>query len=547
MNHVIRHRSERLPSSQLLIPTLPAAAGFFRPGYHCLFGGCPIDPIAAEGHFGIIGGPGTGKGRLMHTLMASVIPFFNRGFAGRAMIFDAKQDTVPLLRMLGVAPTRIILSDPFVLGSSRWDVARDVQSHADAQQFSKLLVPQNGGENNKFFYDAPRLLLRGVMEVLMARSGGRWTLGDLIRIMLDTSHMSHVLKLDPRYRTLVKICRKVTSRAFQSIYFTMACELEPLLIASNLWEHATGVFSIRDWLESDSILVLGHSSESPEAQQILNRLIVNRAAQFLLRGPDQREDITWMFFDELSETHQLDSLPGLMLRGRSKGVRIVWAFQSIPGLRINYKPDIALAIAGLARNQSYLNLSCPETADWVSRRIGEFESMTRKMSMGYSSSYSSGPGGPTGGSGFNQGYSWDFERVTAVMPSQLMHELPIMEGGCVHGYHAIPSARCVFYAAHPYASFEYPQTRAYALRPHEQQMGPPLNADDWQRLGITPPREDRQLSGSNSEDEVPRVTKQHRLARPIDLIGSFPELIAEDAQLFDDWQRDYRDDYHEEP
>lgn len=530
MNALIRQVRHNL---SLLIPALPQAAGFFQPGYHCLFGGCPIDPIAAEGHFGLIGGSGTGKGRLMNSLIASVIPFLNRGFASRAMIFDAKADTLPLLQMLGVPASRIIVTDPFVQSSSRWDVARDVQSIAEAQQFSKLLIPESGGDTNRFFYDAPRLLLKGVVEVLIARSNGRWTLEDVIRIMLDTSSMSHVLKQDPQYRTLVRICRKVSSRTFQSIYFTMACQLEPLLLACNLWKHAPGTFSVRDWLKSDSILVLGHSSESPEAQQTINRLIVNRAAQYMLRQPDQRDDLTWMFFDELSETSGLDSLPALLQRGRSKGVRVALAFQSLPGLRINYESDLALAIAGLCRNQSFLNLSCPETADWVSGRIGDFESLTRKMNMGFSSSYSSGAGGPTGSSGFNQGYSWDFERVTAVYPSQLMHELPIMEDGCVHAYHAIPAAKCVFYSALPYRNFDYPQTDGYELRPNHQQTGTMLQEEDWRRLGLPVP-EEREESRRSS----PKVKRPQDGARLVDLVKEFPEPIRADVDMFGDWLRE---------
>ena len=458
-----------------LLPGFWRYGSIFRPGYHCVFAGLPLGPRSQEGHFCTIAGPGGGKTLELQALMASVIPFKRPGHMRRFLFHDKKRDTLPFLAYLGYPVERVKLTDPFLDAGSRWDIAADISTPADAHSLSHLIIEEVQGDN-AFFYDAARALVEGVTDTLQRRCSGRWEFRDLVQILLWPKLIRHVLSHEPRHDRLIeKYFKNIPKRVAFSVYETLDAKISPYELVAELWSHAMSTFSIREWLRSESVLILGNPAKHQSAVQTANKLIFTRLAQEILDGPDRNDDESWFALDELNETAQLTLLPTLMFLGRSKGARVAVAFQSMPALKINYKPDVALAIAGLCQNISFLRLTCPETAEWASRRIGEYESLTRKWHYEWT---------PAGQS---NGYGFDYERVTAVYPSEFMNIPVPNDARMVKGCHFIPAAGSVFWNDLQY-EFVPRRTCAYTERDAALQRPRPLDESDWRRLGLSLPK-----------------------------------------------------------
>jgi hypothetical protein len=141
------------------------------------------------------------------------------------------------------------------------------------------------------------------------------------------------------------------------------------------WESAEERVSLEDWVRNEFVLVLGNSETSRHAIDAINRCIFKRACDLLLNQSESQTRRSWIFLDELSEAGKLDGLVSVAKKGRSKGVCICLAFQSIAGLRDRrlYGRQLTAEILGQIGHRCIGRLECPETAEWASQLIGDQE------------------------------------------------------------------------------------------------------------------------------------------------------------------------------
>ena len=114
----------------------------------------------AYGHFAILGATGSGKTLLQRLLMHSVLPRIGKGLDQRALIYDAKQDILPLRGGLGLRYP-IATFHPLDARCVAWDMAADINSPAAALQAATLLVPKAQPDAKPFFSNAARHLGSG--------------------------------------------------------------------------------------------------------------------------------------------------------------------------------------------------------------------------------------------------------------------------------------------------------------------------------------------------------------------------------------------------
>lgn len=335
------------------------------------FGDENLDQREATGGFLLVGAPGSGKSTLLLLLLRSVLHWIGVRRNVRALIYDAKQNILPLLHR--IAPhARTVTMNPWDARGAAWHISRDVREPRIAVEIAFTLIPSTH-ESQPFFADAARHLLYGVMLSFML-SGVDWTLADVLRTLSSPRLLRRVLRRHPETKTIL-LRYFYDRRLVANIMSTIATKLLPLEPVAAAWEAASERISIEEWAESDMILVLGNSDSSRTAIDAINRCISKRACDITLNQSDSFERQSWFIWDELAEAGKQDGLISLGKKGRSKGACIGIAFQSVAGLRDPklYGTHQTDELLGLFANRFIGRLECPVTAEWASSLFGDQE------------------------------------------------------------------------------------------------------------------------------------------------------------------------------
>jgi type IV secretory pathway TraG/TraD family ATPase VirD4 len=353
------------------------------------FGSILIPAEEAVQHFAIIGSTGSGKTTLMRLLLQDVVPDVERGSDTRVLLYDAKQDALPMLA--GIAPdVRVETLNPFDDRGVAWDIARDVVEPRVALEIAFTLIPVEQ-EQQPYFTNGARHLLYYVMLSFIRRQLP-WSLADVLRAVSTPSLLTRVLRAHPFTRTLVS--RYFGDRRTASnLISTIATKMLPFEAAVACWDAAPKRISLHEWTQQEYVLVLGNSEIGRSAIDALNRCIFKRASDLTLDQSESTSRRSWFFLDELSEAGKLNGLVSLAKKGRSKGACVCLAFQSIAGLRHPqlYGPELTAEILGQVGHRCFGRLECPETAEWASQLFGdqEIRQVTVSQSQGPSGSSTS--------------------------------------------------------------------------------------------------------------------------------------------------------------
>ena len=314
----------------------------------------------------------------------------------RALVYDAKLEVLPQLAGMGLSAPVIVLN-PFDKRSVAWDMAVDITEPATAKQIASIFIPEEKQASQRFFSDSARHLMEGVMVAFMLTRPLKWTLRDVLVTLKSASRLTAVLNSTPDTKFLVETYLS-NDRESKSVIATLATKLGPLEVVAALWEAAETKISLRDWLGSESILVLGNDEAYRSSLDVINQVIFKRVVELLLARPETTLGRTWFFLDEVKEAGNLDALGRLMTKGRSVGAAVVLGFQDIDGLYEAFGENQAKSILGQCATKVFLRLDSPETAKWAESVFGEFEAVEVKKSASMGESTSEGTSKTTGNS-----------------------------------------------------------------------------------------------------------------------------------------------------
>lgn len=374
------------------------------------FGGRYLPAEEATKHFLAVGTTGSGKTIMLRLLMQSVLPDIGTGKDTRALIYDAKQDMMSILASI-VEPELIRTTNPFDARGAAWCLWRDVCEPRVAIEIVFTLIPREH-ESQPFFSDAARHLTYGVITSFML-SGRKWEFADLVRTLRSQRILKQVLRQHDYTREIIHLYFR-DKRLLSNIMSTISTKMLPFEPIAAAWESASEQFSIEEWIQTETVLILGNSETSRAAIDAINRCIFKRACDLTLSLPESFTRSNWFIVDEVSEAGKHDSLVPLLKKGRSKGAKVVLATQSISGLRDQkmYGPYFTDEILGQIGNRFVGRVECPETAEWLSKLIGDQEVV--QISRGSSST-----------SGQNSSTTSSVTRGAAirraVLPSELMN------------------------------------------------------------------------------------------------------------------------------
>ena len=334
------------------------------------FGGLLSSEQDSQAHFAFTGTTGSGKTLLMRLLQQSTLCHVGKGIGYRAIVYDAKQDAMPLLSAY-CDRSRLFTMNPFDDRGVAWDIAADVTEPRVALEMAFTLIPE-ASESQPYFANASRHLTYGIMLSFMLR-GLDWTLADVLRALSSAKRCRKVLEQHPHTSGIVEHYFS-DERLLNDIFSTIATKMLLYESIAGCWDAANERISLKTWSAEEMILVLGNTEISRFAIDNINRCIFKRASDLILSKSEGTTERSWFYIDEVSEAGRLP-ISSLLKKGRSKGGRVAIAYQSISGLRDpklfgQHQTDDILGQIG---NRFFGLIECPETAEYGARVIGDSE------------------------------------------------------------------------------------------------------------------------------------------------------------------------------
>lgn len=310
------------------------------------------------------GSPGSGK-----TVATDTILHVIRKRGDRVIIVDAGGGFTQRFARKGD-----VLLNPFDKRSVAWSPFADCSPTKpwEIEAVARSLVPaEEGSGASKIFADLAKTVLAGLIEQCHAKGiatnhalASLATCGDaeMLAAVL-AGHPAHALVASGSPQTVGSILTNLTERGAGLRY------LSP--------DAGADAFSISDWVvDGDGDggwLFLSFQLAQREALKVLIAAQLDIVARAVLGLREQRDRRIWLIVDELPLLGKVDSLVEFLTNGRKFGGCAVVGIQGVPQLRERYGRDGSQTMLSCLGSQLVLRASDAETADLMSRMLGEHE------------------------------------------------------------------------------------------------------------------------------------------------------------------------------
>jgi len=329
--------------------------------------------VEAYGNVALLGSPRSGKTLLIEAMMRGLLRR-----SRRTLIYDPKRLFYPTLAAI-FGSIDLALSYPFDERATVWNVAADCDTEVRAATFARARIPDRADQNGPYWTQSARSLLVAIIIWLQLVKPHRWSLRDLVAAT-DREYLTQILQATEygryQYEQHLKVRAIRDSGRPDSVVAGLAGALEalqPVAAAHDYHMKAGRFFSVRDWISGTGprCVVFSRDREHGAALDPLNQTLFDYVAMMVLDNPvSKREPDTFVFLDELQEASELSALQELLSNGRERGVSTILSAQSVTALAARYGAERAKTILDLCRNQAFLRLDSPETAELASKLCG---------------------------------------------------------------------------------------------------------------------------------------------------------------------------------
>ena len=343
----------------------------------------------ATKHLAVFGTTSAGKTTLIQLYLQSIAPRFfpHSPYPEQLILFDGKNDAVPLLAGLGLHPEseNVYVLNPYDERGVGWDLADGAQGPLLARHLASLLVPDEQRSNAPYFPDSARDLLYAVILALNKVSGTRWQFRDLI-CALDSPE--RIRAITARHSRAKVIARRILDDEKHSfgVLSSLGTKLVKFEPVAALWHSNPNKrrFRIEEFLEKPGVLVLSNDPVLRDSLWPINALLLKALTQEILRRPGSRQPRHWFVLDEFPAMEKVDCIHDLLRRGRSKGASVLLGMQGIEALIEVYGENAADDMLSQCAYKTFLRAGGPKTAEWAERFFGK----VRKMESVWSESWS---------------------------------------------------------------------------------------------------------------------------------------------------------------
>ncbi|WP_219012589.1 MULTISPECIES: type IV secretion system DNA-binding domain-containing protein [Shewanella] len=341
-------------------------------------GDFPLPTGFSKKHTLISGTTGAGKSTALTHLLKAI-----RARGDRAVVYDKKGEFVEMFYRDGVDH----ILNPADSRSHQWTPWEEMASPFDADWISETLLPSSNSNSGseKFFTSAARAVVSAALQNLYL--DGPKSLLSLLRATAwnDLELLKELVAGTPA----ATYFNEDNERTLESIRSTIVDGVRPLRLLKE--KNKKGFFSIRDWIAEgdepnadDSWLFLPVRESEIEIQKPLISTWIQAAAKGLMARGVNNERTLWIVVDELPSLKKIPALSMLMAEGRGFGAAVVLGIQEINQLEEEFGKNTSKTILGLCSTQLHFRLNNADTAEWVSKVLGEAEREEVDEDLNYS-------------------------------------------------------------------------------------------------------------------------------------------------------------------
>jgi hypothetical protein len=336
----------------------------------------PSVPLGRERearHFLILGSVGGGKTQTMLHLIGDALV---RGDG--LLVLDTKGD------MMGGLPAD---GDPLLVAphdrrSLVWDVAADCSIKQDARELAARFIPPS---SDPMWSQAAQEIFVACIVHLQATRGSDWGWADLEAVVTADVDKLAAFAKDHNPNAL-RLLNQPDSKTTVSILTTFQTHMRIVSVLADAWSDPSARrFSIRTWLHRPAPyrpLILQHDPGYPELSRIWIGSMLGLLASAVGSPslPESRERRVWLFLDEFPQLPPIKRFATFLELGRSKGVAVVIGAQDTAQIRAVYGQDQAKSWFGMTGTKIITRINASETAEDISRLIGQQEVERRTKS-----------------------------------------------------------------------------------------------------------------------------------------------------------------------
>ena len=347
------------------------------------------------------GGTGSGKG------VSIILPNLLTYFLGSIVCFDTKGDLFEITAKRRAAKgERIIRLAPFNGGKDACNpldtIPCDDLLVDSARALADALVVRQGTESDPHWNDKSVQVICAVLVLvlLMFKNEDR-SLNSVQEIVSDTEMLRAAAtklqelggipsRLGNQLKTLFDKDSSSLTREGAGVISTVTRHLSFLdseLVARAV---ATSTFDLASVRSPGTTVFLQISQEQLEAQRGLLRCWVSTFVRVLGAVGNEKDGEVLFLLDEASALGSLSAVEEALVRGRSAGVRLLLAYQSDTQVRTAFKDKPTLLYDNCS-TQIFLGAAGNyESAEWLSKSLGEWTQVVESYGENESDSYQSG-------------------------------------------------------------------------------------------------------------------------------------------------------------
>ena len=318
-------------------------------------------PVTAEPkHCFVVGRPGVGKTVFISQIIEKLIQRKDKG-----VIYDFKADYLSKF----YDPAIDIIFNPLDSRCQGWNIFNEVSTVMDIDAIAHSLIPQAYSQE-PFWNDAARDVLSGILHYLY-RNNLKSNRDIWDAVTAPGKEIAEWLKSTPGGQRGYRYIEDASSKQAMSVFSVMMQYAK----AFEFMAMADGDFSIRNWLESDKpgfIFVTNYSDVKDTLKPILS-LFIDLMGRKLLSMPDNPDRRIFFMLDEFGTLQRLPTIVNLLTLSRSKGGSAWLGIQDIGQIDKIYTKELRQTIINACGSNLIFSVSDPETADFISRKLGETE------------------------------------------------------------------------------------------------------------------------------------------------------------------------------
>jgi type IV secretory pathway TraG/TraD family ATPase VirD4 len=296
----------------------------------------------------------------------------------RGVLYDYKGDYTARFFRPGID----VLFNPLDTRCAGWNLFNDIETQMDVDALAASLIPR-AYHADPFWNDAARAVFTGLLHHLYA-TGRRDNAALWEAVSSDIKDIAGWLRETPHGEAGYTFIQDAGSKQALSVHSVV-------MQYARAFEFLAGVsgdFSVVDWLrdpkgEPGWIFVTNYSDIQDTLRPILS-LFVDLLGRKLLALPDDFDRRVFFFLDEFGTLQRLPTIVSLLTLSRSKGGSVWVGVQDVGQIDKLYTQDLRKAIVNACGNSLLFAVSDPDTAKYLSEKIGEteFVEMDQTYSMG---------------------------------------------------------------------------------------------------------------------------------------------------------------------